>query len=120
MNEASRYSGNVPISTYWDYLHSGAGYLSFVVLVINCIAAQVFFNVTDYWLSFYANIDQARAYQNSFTKKSTNQRTFNTVRVEEIDTYRAISIYLIVISGLVFFSFFAHLSFLYNLLEIFN
>lgn len=97
----------MPFSTYWDYLHYGAGYLSFGVLVINCIAAQVLFNLTDYWLSFFANIEQSKtAFKNLNTTNSSNQQiTNNNTFQEEIDTYRAISIYSIIISCLIIFCF---------------
>ena len=114
----ARSSGSVPFSAYLKYFTSGGGYVSFIFLILNCIAAQVLFSATDYWLNLWTNAEQMKVSSVSSSSNSSSKSLFAshlTVPIsvqssssrswqEQIDTTTGIHVYSILISGVFVFS----------------
>lgn len=96
--EESRSSGRVTLAVYGKYVHSGGGYISFMLLVLSSVLAQALFSATDYWLNLWTNAEQLRA--NSTTSGNVTEQSWQ----EEIDTTTGIYVYSILVLGVFIFS----------------
>ena len=69
--EETRSSGGVGLSIYKRYFVAGGGWISFSILVFNCLFTQVLFSASDYWLNLWTNSEQVKSANVTFTIEST-------------------------------------------------
>ena len=103
-----RFSGSVPISTYYEYFRSGGGILFCVLFVVVSIITQVFLNASDYWLSIFTSNQERRIWSNQeagLNQSNSNNSTISSWWGDNLDVYTEIYVYAIIISCLIGLSF---------------
>nr|CAH7746327.1 unnamed protein product [Callosobruchus chinensis] len=69
LDKEGQESGNVKPSTYWKYFRAGGGPIHLIVMCTLFIAAQVFANGGEYYLSYWVNLEE------DFSNKIKNNLT---------------------------------------------
>ncbi len=100
-----RFSGSVPISTYYEYFRSGGGLFFCVLFVIVSIVTQVFLNASDYWLSIFTSNQERTISIQSLPQSNSSNSTISSWWGDNLDVYTGIYVYAIIISCLIGLSF---------------
>jgi len=51
--EEERHQGTVGVKIYYEYFKAGAGILKFLLLAFLCVAAQLAYIFSDWWLAYW-------------------------------------------------------------------
>ena len=103
-NDESVLTGQVTMSTYGRYFHSGGSYFSLALLVMGFIVAEALYCGSDYWLSIWTNSEQSRGKLNISSSNGMNESLIRHQWENQVDTYTGIYVYSMLISGVLFFS----------------
>ncbi|XP_060582248.1 ATP-binding cassette sub-family C member 4-like isoform X3 [Ruditapes philippinarum] len=102
--EEERHEGTVGMSVYYQYFKAGAGIIKFLILALLCIAAQVAYIYSDWWLSIWSNQEEARfaaMREDSLLRNEYQLRnlTYNgtNITIPEVDTHFNVAVF----SGLI-------------------
>ena len=101
------------LSTYWKYFKSGSGVFLLFLFVVNCLATEFLFCVSDYWLKLWTS---TKKNTNNSSESFSDHKSTNSSEEEQmiprgfgddwiIDSTVSIYVYAILISCVIVLSY---------------
>ncbi len=109
--EEEKDAGRVNAATYWKYFSSGGSGFYLIILVMNCLLAEILFCASDFWLNLWISAERVNWSNNSATisTNSAHQETEEKPLFQEIDNWldrqMGIKIYSLLIGGVLVFGY---------------
>ncbi|XP_052782620.1 ATP-binding cassette sub-family C member 4-like isoform X3 [Mya arenaria] len=102
--EEERHEGTVGFKVYIEYFKAGAGILKFLLLTFLCLAAQGAYIVSDWWLSYWSNSEEARyAAMEKHASLLAEGYNVTNVTIPDVDTHFNISVFSGIIGAVFLF-----------------
>jgi len=103
-------SGRVNAATYWKYFSSGGSVFYLILLVLNCLVAEILLCASDYWLNLWISAERVKwttdlTISNDTRIQESNRKTHIEGIDNWLDRHMGITIYSILIGGVLIFGY---------------
>ncbi|KAK3605631.1 hypothetical protein CHS0354_027297 [Potamilus streckersoni] len=102
--EEERHEGTISFGIYVEYFKAGAGILKFILLAFLCLAAQGSYVMSDWWLAYWSNQEEAK-HAAKERDSHLRQQGYNetNITIPYVDTHLNIGVFSGIIGAVFFF-----------------